>query len=194
MKFLSQREKRLWAAAGSLEAAIYASLYGMPFLINFLRDRNLLRLTVGIAFVAVAAALAVAVRRGRPGWREVVAVTSFAPLYAFLLVTMARAEEAFHFVEYGTIAALVYAALRERRRAVGALPGWRSAVAAILLTTAAGWLDEGIQYLLPNRYYDLRDVAFNATAATAAVAAVALRTWARRRDRAADRSPLNTPS
>ena len=28
-----------------------------------------------------------------------------------------------------------------------------------------GWLDEGIQALLPNRVYDLRDVFFNSVAA-----------------------------
>ena len=85
----------------------------------------------------------------------------------------------------------IYSALAERRRAsvaseedLGAAAApWTVAVAAIALTTAAGWIDEGIQYLLPNRTYDLRDVAFNATAGTVAVAALTLRAWARRRDR-----------
>jgi len=36
------------------------------------------------------------------------------------------------------------------------------------------WLDEGIQWLLPGRVYDLRDVGFNALAAGAGLGAAAL--------------------
>jgi VanZ family protein len=185
MLFHSQREKHLWIAAASLVAAIYALLYPMPWVVDFLRDRGLLRLTVAVAFALAGIALAEAVRRTRPGWREILAVAALAPVYALVLQTMRRAEEAFHFLEYGVLGVLVYLALAERFRARGAVaPRW-IAPAAIVTTTAAGWLDEGIQYLLPNRYYDLRDVAFNAIAGALAIAAVALRTVARRRDRAA---------
>jgi hypothetical protein len=181
---------------------IYAVLYPMPLLVNFLRDRHLLRATVFVAFVAAGVLVAVVERRTRPGWREVLALALFAPVYAVILVRMERAEEAFHFLEYGLIGALIYSALVERLWAKAAdrvaaaagtpattgLPGHRAplgiAAAAVLLTTATGWLDEGIQYLLPNRTDDLRDVAFNATAGTVAVAALTLRAWARRRDRA----------
>ena len=38
-------------------------------------------------------------------------------------------------------------------------------------TVLLGWLDEGIQWLLPNRVYDIRDVGFNALAAVMAVGA-----------------------
>ena len=201
MAFHSHREKLLWTAAGGFLAAIYAVLYPMPTVVDFLRDRHLLRATVVVAFVAAGALVAAAARRTRPGWREILAVGLFAPVYAFILVRMERAEEAFHFLEYGLIGALIYSALVERRRAKEAgraapdpaarpaggglrrrLAPLATAVAAALLTTAAGWLDEGIQYLLPNRYYDLRDVAFNAAAGAVAIAALALRAWARRRD------------
>jgi hypothetical protein len=43
-----------------------------------------------------------------------------------------------------------------------------------LFVAAAGWIDEGIQALLPSRYYDLRDVAFNAAAGLMALAAIAI--------------------
>ena len=48
---------------------------------------------------------------------------------------------------------------------------------AVLLTTIVGWLDEGIQAVLPNRVYDLRDVAFNALAAVVCLIAVELVRW-----------------
>jgi VanZ family protein len=80
------------------------------------------------------------------------------------------------------VGGLYFAAFQERRRR---LPGRvlrhpaAPAVAAILLTVAAGWIDEGIQHLLPSRYYDLRDVGFNAAAGALAVAGMAVRSWAR---------------
>lgn len=185
MLFHSQREKLLWIAAATLVAAIYALLYPMPQVVDLLRGRGLLRVTVVVAFVLAGIALAEAVRRTRPGWREVLAIAALAPAYALVLQAMRRAEEAFHFLEYGLLGVLVYLALIERFRARAAAPPWWIAPAAVVLTTAAGWLDEGIQALLPNRYYDLRDVGFNAAAGALAVAAVVLRTRARRRDRAA---------
>jgi len=42
------------------------------------------------------------------------------------------------------------------------------------LTAAVGWIDEGVQHLLPNRVYDLRDVALNAAAGLLAISIVAL--------------------
>ena len=47
--------------------------------------------------------------------------------------------------------------------------------------SAFGWLDEGIQWLLPGRVYDLRDVGFNALAAAMAVFGRLALAWARRR-------------
>ena len=44
---------------------------------------------------------------------------------------------------------------------------------ALGIAAAVGWLDEAVQGILPNRIYDLRDVAFNALAAGLALAAAA---------------------
>ena len=56
-----------------------------------------------------------------------------------------------------------------------------------VLTGLAGWLDEGIQPLRPNRHYDWVDVGLNLLAALLAVAAVAGLAEARRADRAGPR-------
>ena len=56
------------------------------------------------------------------------------------------------------------------------------ALVAVLLTAAFGWIDEGIQALLPSRVYDLRDVAFNAIAGLMTVTAMVALTWAEQRD------------
>ena len=74
---------------------------------------------------------------------------------------------------------------RARRLWFGFLGGgaWRAAAGAWLLTALAGWLDEGIQGLLPNRVYDLRDVGFNALAGALALASAAALEAARQRAR-----------
>lgn len=54
-------------------------------------------------------------------------------------------------------------------RAFLALPGM-PAVLAFALAVLAGSIDEGIQWILPNRYFGLRDIGFNSAAAALAVA------------------------
>ena len=57
-----------------------------------------------------------------------------------------------------------------------------AAPAAFGLTAAGGLLDELIQGVLPNRTYDLRDVALNAFSAALAIAATIFLRRARVRD------------
>jgi hypothetical protein len=200
MTFRSPRERRLWGAAAALLLLLYLTLYWIRPVSNYFRDRGLVWQAVALAFAAVGAVVAWRVARSRPGWREALAVAAFVPFYATLLWRMHRPEEAFHFVEYGLFAGLVYLALAERWRIAppqeAARPGrrsppprWAPWVGAVALTAAAGWLDEGIQGLLPGRYYDLRDVGFNIAAGVAAATLLTLRGVARRRDRQARPDP-----
>ena len=58
------------------------------------------------------------------------------------------------------VGGLVFAALRERWRHRGA-SSWAAGIGALVITGLVGWGDEGIQALLPNRVYDLRDAVLN---------------------------------
>ena len=75
---------------------------------------------------------------------------------------------------------LIYQALTERRRNRRRVPV--PAVRAVVATALLGWLDEVIQWLLPNRVYDLPDVGFDDLAGLAAVSAILFMEWARRWD------------
>jgi VanZ family protein len=100
-----------------------------------------------------------------------------------VLAAIRQPEERLHFLEYGALAGFVEAALRERWQV--ATDGSRSAAATTLaaVTTALlGWLDEGIQLLVPTRVYDWRDVGFNAAGGALLLALANLRRWARARD------------
>ncbi len=181
MLFLSQRESRFWSAAGLCLLLIYLSAFFARPLANYLRDRNLLRGAVLAVFLVAVGVVVCRLRAVRPGWRAWVASGIVASVYLLLLVAVPMLpEERLHFLEYGLVAVLVYEALRERRevgamQSVGSRRGWgrtSPSLLAVALTGLAGWLDEGIQALLPDRYYDLRDVAFNTVAAVLAVGSV----------------------
>jgi len=77
-----------------------------------------------------------------------------------------RPEEAIHLLEYGILAALIYRAIRPTPTDATVLG------AAVLLTTMLGVVDEVIQWITPLRFWDLRDIGLNATAAV--LAAIAL--------------------
>ena len=185
LELSSPRETRLWIAAGALLLFTYSTLYVARFATEWLRERNLLRAALVLVFAVVLGAVLRFVVRQRPGRWEWTVLLGVALVYGLLFRYLQRAEEAMHFVQYGLLGALIYAALVERRRGLGAGGVLRRfpALSAVVLTVLFGWLDEGIQYFLPNRYYDLRDVAFNAAAGLLAVLAMTGREWARRRDR-----------
>lgn len=162
-------ERRAWTIALGLVGAIYLSLYPLPFLLEALRERNLLRLAVAALFAAAALGVVAQAVARRAGWREWAVLGAAALVYLLLLSRMSVLQERLHLVEYGAVA-LAFRAAFAARRADGRAPALPAAVAAFGATVAAGWLDEGIQALLPNRYYDIRDVGFNALAGALALA------------------------
>jgi len=76
-------------------------------------------------------------------------------------------EEALHFAEYGVLGLLLQRALRHR------LPDAASFPASLLAATLFGILDELTQWLMPGRFWDLRDAFVNAVAALLALTALA---------------------
>ena len=107
----------------------------------------------------------------RSGWLLLVAValgylvSFFAfgpPIYGSPLTS----GEKTHFVSYGIMALLYYRALT-----LDVPPGW-SYVGAFGIVSAVGLLDEGLQYLLPSRVFEWKDVWINMTSALLAVGAI----------------------
>ncbi|HEX6640341.1 MAG TPA: VanZ family protein [Thermoanaerobaculia bacterium] len=165
---MSVRLARILLAAYLL--TIYATLGIVRTITNALRDRGVLRIGVVIAFtLAAIAAIALLVRdpRNRSS-RTLLALLITGAAYAAVIVPMKSPEEKIHFIEYGGVAALAHAA------APRAWSQRKRFLSCALFVAAAGWIDEGIQALLPSRYYDLRDVAFNAAAGLMALAAIAI--------------------
>ncbi|MCZ6725816.1 MAG: VanZ family protein [Acidobacteria bacterium] len=172
-----KRATGIWLLALAWLGAIYSTLYVARTVAELLRTHNLLRLTVWttIALLGVAVLFwAVRARRGVRAW-GVLALGAVAFLWA--VASVSPPEVKLHFVEYGVLGGLFYSALRSGGARWVALP-------AVILTGLAGWLDEGIQYLLPNRWYDLQDVAINTVAGAIAIVTLVLLDWAQRREAA----------
>lgn len=180
----SAEERRWWRASLAFLALIYLSLWPLQFALDFLRERNLLRVAIatifGVALVAVLRRLA---RRGA-GRREWATLALVGGVYLIVASRMTIVQERLHLAEYGALALLFRAALAARRaRDEGApAPALGVDALALLLAAAAGLLDELIQGILPNRQYDLRDVGFNALAAAMALGAARGLDAARARD------------
>ncbi|MFT3712958.1 MAG: VanZ family protein [Archangium sp.] len=147
-------------ALAVLLVSIYSTLAVIRRVTNALRDAGHLKTVVGIAFgLAALAVIALLIRT--PALRKpktLLLVAASAGLYALVVWPMESPEEKLHFIEYGTVGVLWFLSLPVL---------WstrKKYVCAALATVASGWLDEGIQALIPSRYYDLRDVGFNALA------------------------------
>ena len=167
--YSSGREKKLWIWTLVVVLAIYASLALELSFANILIERGLVT-PFYIAGMLMIVATAVSQGFGvRPRGTEVAVALGIAAAYLLLFTRLSIPEERTHLIEYGIVGAFIYEALLERsnqgRRVI--VP----AVLAILLASILGTVDEFIQYFLPNRTFDPRDIFFNVLAATMAVSA-----------------------
>ncbi|MGI9625923.1 MAG: VanZ family protein [Longimicrobiales bacterium] len=179
-RFSSARERRLWLWTLVVLGAIYSTLSPAQEVAAGLRERNLLGVTTTAVLLLGGVIVAVLWARTLPGRAEIGAALGVLAVYLTTLVRMPFPEARSHLFEYGLVAVLIYHALQERRQNGRRVPA--PALLSLLATALLGWLDEGIQALLPNRVYDLVDVGQNAAFATMAIAATVVIGWARRLD------------
>jgi hypothetical protein len=157
---------RAWALCLGYLAAVYAALPFARDAVIALREQGLLSALLTFLFFGSAVAIAhhVVFDVRLSDRVAFFALVLLAAAIGSLLLGLSVAEERIHFLEYGLLAVLARSAWAHHLR-----PG-RAYAAAWLLSTAAGWGDEALQGLLPERVYDLRDVAVNSVAAFLALA------------------------
>jgi len=97
-------------------------------------------------------------------------------VYLLVFLRMNIPQERTHLIEYGVVANLVYQALKIRASNLKKIRF--PALVAIVITSFFGVLDETIQWYLPNRVFDFRDIMFNVLASIMAVSSVFVITWA----------------
>ncbi len=160
-------------ALAVLLLSIYSTLAVIRVVSNALRDAGYLRLSVGIAFALAAVAVVVLVARtpALRNWRTVGLMLLSCAVYGAVVWPMDSPEEKLHFIEYGAVGVLWFLSLPLKWTAR------KRYVVSALACGACGWIDEGIQALLPSRYYDLRDVGFNALAGLMALTLFCAARW-----------------
>jgi VanZ family protein len=176
--FTSDRERRLWLWTLAVVAAIYSTMGPAQRLAAGLRERNLLRLSFAVVLFMVVATIVHQWMKKRRGIPEIGVAIGVMAVYFMVIARVASWEERTHLFEYGLVAVLIHQALLERQQHGGRVKA--PAALAIVAAALIGWLDEGIQAVLPNRVYDIRDVGFNALAGLMAVGSSLAMTWARR--------------
>jgi len=160
--------------------AIYSTLGPARTLAVVLRERNLLRATFAVLLLLIVAVIVRQWVKRRAGRREIGVAVGVAFVYLWTFLRMVSPEERTHLIEYGVVAALMHQAFLERVRHGRRVP--MPAVLTVAAIALLGWLDEGIQSILPSRVYDIRDVGFNALAGFMVVAARLALAFARRKD------------
>ncbi len=180
VQFRTNRERRLWGWALAVLIAIYSTVGLAGTLASTLAEHDLLGGAFALAFlVVIAAVLGMGLQR-RPKANELWIAAAVAAVYGMIVVRMGITPiERTHLFEYGLLAVLIFEALVERGGHEGSL--LTAATVAVLLATGFGWIDEGIQWFLPNRVYDLRDVGVNALAGLVATLASLALAWMRLR-------------
>ena len=116
--------------------------------------------TATLGTMGLALAVVRALRRDRRWiWRRLGALALVLALAAWILLRQLQsAAEAVHFVEYGVLAGLLF---RAWRISIGDSMIYPICVLSVAL---AAWSDEFLQWLVPGRIWDFRDVRLNVLA------------------------------
>jgi len=177
--FKSKRERRLWFWVLIVMLAIYSTLGLAGSLAGMLREQDLLGFLFFFCFLMIVAAIIASGLQRRAGKREIWVTFGIVAVYGMMFFRIGSMEERTHLFEYGVVAILIHQALIQRRIHDGRVPA--PAVLAVAFASLLGWIDEGIQAVLPNRVYDIVDVGANFISAFMAVAASELVRWSRKR-------------
>lgn len=175
--FKSKRERILWTWILIIQLSIYLTLGLSPKLSGMLRSNGLLEPAFLLAFILIGLSLIVLGLKQKRGRQELGIIVGVLAAYILVFVRMEMPEERTHLIEYSVVAALIFEALNERLENRWSM--FSIALSAILITSIFGSIDEGIQQILPNRVFDVRDILFNLLASVMAVSAILFLKWVR---------------
>jgi len=88
-------------------------------------------------------------------WKNFLVVTALILAYLLLIMYSHGFDKKMHFIEYGLLTFLLYDVLR------GRISGRALYPATLLIVALLGSIDEGIQYFVPGRSFDLADLLSN---------------------------------
>ena len=169
----TSRNRRFALAAVVYTVLIFSTLGVVPEFFNWilrLTGRNGLSITISLMLVTQAGLVLYIGRRALTpvGPRRALGLAAIGAGYGLLVYWADFPTSRMHALLYGVLALLVIESLR------GAIAYPRLHVTTLALVMGAAMVDEGIQWLLPNRSGTLLEVLQNWGSAALAVAAVVL--------------------
>lgn len=150
-----------WAVTASYLAVLYLSLPYTKNLVLSLKRLHLFPAAITALYLAVAGIVLWAMLflyRIRDGAAYIL-MTCLAVILAYFVLGLEVPEERVHFVQYGLLSVSVCYSLRAQ------CDGRCLYAATFLCTAVGGIIDESLQYFIPSRVFDWRDIGFNVTAA-----------------------------
>jgi hypothetical protein len=147
---------------------IYSTLGIARPIAEFLRSAGLLKLTVILLFCSATLLLTVWRYRIAGTKRRIIRLCLTGILLGIAATVEALPEERLHFITYGLLGWMVCWSFENIQQP--ARPILRHWIIPCLLVWLAGTVDELIQWWLPMRVFDVRDIVFNAVAAMNGIA------------------------
>ncbi|MDY6933632.1 MAG: VanZ family protein [Spirochaetota bacterium] len=137
-------------------AIIYLTLPFARLISEYLRTHNLLKHSIYI-LIAVFIVICCYLIFRYIGYKliNIITILLFFTIYVLIIQRYDIIVEKLHFVEYGILSYLIYNSLTEQLSSRLIYP------VSFIILTIIGWVDEIIQYYLPDRFYDIRDVCLN---------------------------------
>ena len=163
-----------WLTAGGWTLLIYLTIPLARPIQEWVQTHGGQQLFLWTTFTAIgltALGTASAVARRRLTLRPTAATALVAIGLVFVALTWSlreNPEESIHCIQYGVLSWLLLRALRLRHQ------GWTAHFAAAMIGVTLGIVDELIQWLIPWRYFDFRDLGINALAVLLAQAGLIL--------------------
>lgn len=168
--FLSRRERNLWSLAAAVVAIIFLALFVGPALVGAINE-TVMVVFFAVGMILVAISVLTQGLQVRPAGIEAGVVLGVLAIFVLLAVRLTLPERS-HLLEFGVLTVLVYEALIERNKhghATNFPTVW-----TIFLCVSVGLIDEGLQYVIPDRVFDTEDMVFNLLAVSTAAIGMAL--------------------
>jgi VanZ family protein len=136
-----------------------------------------------LALILIALAIIVQALKKKRSGAEIGVILGVIGVYIIAFSRMALPEERSHLIEYSILALCIHEALKERTENGQRVPV--PALVAFGATVLFGFIDEGIQLIMPSRTFDWFDILFDAIAAfmaiTGSLIITAVGRWVRRK-------------
>ncbi len=155
-----QNKSFVWSLIGCYVTFIYSILYIMRPILNFLKATlgSYLNLSIVIIFLILLSLVLVHIisNRERYSVSQYLWFAFISCLYGLAIYIVDVPEEQVHFIEYGILSGLIYIVLTHDIH-----NNVYVCFLTVFIVFVFGAVDEVIQWILPNRIFDIRDILIN---------------------------------